>query len=123
MINMTYSEIKNILSGISDPVEKLEMVMDIGRGLECPPNGSECTEISGCASFVQICQKDGRFYGVADSALVRGIVAILVAMANEFGIEKIKNMNLHAEFSGLDINLGAGRLNGLDSMIRFFQNL
>ena len=123
VIFMTYVEIKNILLGIYDPVEKLEFVMDLGRSLECPPDDAMCTEISGCASFVQICRKNNMFYGRADSALVRGIVAILIAMVNEYGLEKIKKMDVNAEFSGLDINLGAGRLNGLNSMIRFFHNL
>ena len=32
-------------------------------------------------------------------------------------------MNLTDEFKSLNLNLGAARLNGVDSMIRFFVNL
>lgn len=120
---MTYVEIKNILLAINDPVEKLEMVMDLGRALEPVPYGAVCSEIVGCASLVEICRKDNRFFGCADSALVRGIVAILIAMVDGKSIDEIKNMDIGAEFATLDINLGAGRLNGLESMIRFFHNL
>ena len=122
-MNMTYQEIKNILLAISDPVEKLEMVMDFGRNLGEGPDGAVCSEIVGCASQVEICRKDNRFYGKADSALVRGIVAILIAMVDGKSGQEIKNMDIGAEFATLDINLGAGRLNGLQSMIRFFHNL
>lgn len=122
-MNMTYQEIKNILLAISDPVEKLEMVMDFGRNLGGVPDGAVCSEIAGCASQVEICRKDNRFYGKADSALVRGIVAILIAMVDGKSGQEIKNMDIGAEFATLDINLGAGRLNGLQSMIRFFHNL
>lgn len=120
---MTYVDIKNILLSIVDPVEKLEMVMDLGRNLEPVPDGATCNEIVGCASRVEICQLGGRFYGGADSALVRGIVAILIAMTQGKSIDEIKQMDILSEFSSLNINLGAGRLNGLESMVRFFYNL
>jgi sulfur transfer protein SufE len=37
--------------------------------------------------------------------------------------QEIKNMDLLSEFQSLNLNLGAGRLNGVNSMIRFLQNL
>ncbi|MDR0741456.1 MAG: SufE family protein [Rickettsiales bacterium] len=120
---MEYKEIKNILLGISDPVEKLEMVMDFGRGLAAMPDSAACAEISGCASVVRICRQDNNFYGWADSALVRGIVAIIIAMIDGKTPAQIKEMNLRAEFAALQINLGAGRQNGVNSMIRFLENL
>ena len=120
---MTYADIKNVLQSISDPVQKLEMVMDLGRSLVAVPEGAMCNEIVGCASHVEICRDGNKFYGRADSALVRGIVAILIAMVNGKAPDEIKNIDILSEFSSLDINLGAGRLNGLESMVRFFHNL
>ena len=117
---MTYTEMKNILLAIDNPIEKLDLVMDLGRNLESVPNGASCHEILGCTSFVEICVKDRRFYGRADSVLVRGIVAIIIAMVNQFSY---KNFDIRTEFLSLGLNLGAGRLNGVDSMIRFFENL
>ena len=123
VINMTYLDMKNILVSISDPVEKLEMVMDLGCTLSPVPDGAECAEIVGCASRVEICRKDNQFFGRADSALVRGIVAILIAMLDGKSVSEIKKIDILSEFKSLDINLGAGRLNGLESMVRFFHNL
>lgn len=120
---MTYDEIKRNLDMLADPVEKLEMVMDFGTQLPPVPAGVQCSDIVGCSSRVQICRLDNRFYAVADSALVRGIVAILIAIVDGCTPDEIRNMNLSRMFADLNINLGAGRLNGVNSMIRFLQNL
>lgn len=120
---MNYSDIKNALALLDNPVEKLEFVMELGNGLLPVPNSALCTEIIGCASFVEICRDGDRFYGRADSALVRGIVAIIVAMVDGKSPDEIKKMDMTGEFMALNLNLGAGRLNGVNSMIRFLQNL
>jgi len=120
---MKYSDIKNALSLITDPVDKLEFVMDLGKSLESVPEDAKCNEIFGCASFVQICEKDRRFYGHADSMMVRGIVAIILSMVDGKAHEQIKQMDLFSEFNSLNLNFGASRLNGIQSMISFFKNL
>ena len=123
MILMTYDEIKNLLSIVSDPATKLEMVMDIGVHLPQVPDGAECSEITGCASRVEICRLGNSFYGTADSAIVRGIVAIMISMVDGKTSAEIKELDLLNMFNALNLNLGAGRLNGVNSMIRFLQNL
>ena len=120
---MTYDEIKKSLSLIESPVDKLEMVMDFGKSLGNIPNGAKCTEILGCSSFVEICEQDGHFYGRADSLMVRGIVAIILAMVDGKSVQEIKKIEMEAEFRGLNLNFGAARLNGIQSMISFFKNL
>jgi cysteine desulfuration protein SufE len=72
---------------------------------------------------VRICRDGDDFYGWADSALVRGVVAIILSMVNGKTPAQIREMNLGGEFARLGINLGAGRMNGVNSMIRFLQNL
>ncbi len=124
MVNiMKYADIKNVLLSISDPVEKLEFVMDLGKQLTVVPDSAICTEITGCASRVQICHDADRFYGAADSALVRGIVAIIIAMTDGKTLAEIQKIDMHNEFKSLDLNLGAGRMNGLNSIISFFQKI
>ena len=123
MVDMKYTEIKNALSLIADPVEKLELVMELGKSLEAVPEDAKCSEIFGCASFVQICEKDGCFYGRADSLMVRGIVAIILAMVDGKTVDEIKKIDLMGEFNSLNLNFGAGRLNGIQSMVSFFKNL
>ena len=120
---MNYQDMKTALLLVDDPVARLELVMEFGAGLSPVPDGAMCTEINGCASFVEICRQGNNFYGRADSALVRGIVAILISMVDGKTPQEIKQMDIAGEFAALNINLGAGRLNGLNSMIRFLQNL
>lgn len=120
---MTYQEMKNLLGMLPDAAQKLEMVMDFGAHMPSPPAVAKCHEIDGCASRAVICRDGVHFYGDADSALVRGIVAIITAMVDGKTPDEIREMDIAGEFASLDINLGAGRLNGVNSMIRFLQNL
>jgi len=120
---MNYEDIKKLLLSVDDPVTRLEMVMDLGTRLAPVPDDAVCNEITGCASHVEICRLGNHFYGVADSAIVRGIVAIMIAMVDGKLPNEIRQMDLMGLFRALDINIGAGRLNGVNSMIRFLQNL
>lgn len=120
---MKYEQVKQMLRGLDNPVQKLELVMDLGAHIDSVPDGAVCHEIVGCASWAQICRVDNRFYAQADSAMVRGILALIIMMIDEKTVDEIKNMDIADEFSTLQIPLGTGRLNGLDSMIRFFKNL
>lgn len=120
---MTYDEIKHTLMGLGDPVMRLEFVMDLGGSLPPIPAGAQCSEIAGCTSRVEICRAGNNFYATADAALVRGLVAILIAMVDGRAPEQIRAMDLAGEFASLQLNLGSGRLSGVDSMIRFLQNL
>jgi sulfur transfer protein SufE len=115
---MSYGEIKSLLAAVDDPVTRLEIVMDFGKRLHPIPRNAACAEISGCASRVRICREpaaDGQtrdiFYGEADSSMVRGIIAIILAMANG-GVS-----DLRKEFDLLNLNLGAGRLSGVKEII------
>ena len=120
---MTYEDMKKSLSIVQDPIEKLELVMDFGKHLPDVPENATCTEIFGCVSFVKICRLNDKFYGFADSAMVRGIVAVILAMVDGKSVAEIKNMDLLSEFNSLNLNFGASRLNGIQSMISFFKNL
>lgn len=120
---MTYSDMKNLLTMTSDPAMRLELVMDFGAHMPPVPDGVKCDEIVGCASWAVICRAGNRFYGDADSALVRGIVAIMTAMVDGKSPDEIRAMNLSAEFASLGLQLGTGRLGGVNSMIRFLENL
>ena len=123
VIHMTYDEMKRALDMTDDAALKLEMLMDFGAHMDAVPAAAVCTEIAGCSSRAAICRDGNRFYGDADSAIVRGVVALLTAMVDGHTAEEIKNMDLAAEFESLGLQLGAGRLNGVNSMIRFLHNL
>ena len=117
---MKYTEIKTILSQIHDPAERLEFVMDIGRTLPAVPAGAHATEIRGCASRAEIYRdKNNNYYGSADSALVRGVLALLLSMVQCKSPVEIRKMDLAREFESLNLALGAGRMNGVNGIIEF----
>ena len=120
---MNFEQIKKLLEMIDDPVARLEAVMDIGKGLAQVPDTAECHEIFGCTAFVQICRRGNNFSGRADSAIVRGIVAIILSMVDGHSPDEIRQMDLEKMFADLEINIGAARLNGVASMIKFLKNL
>ena len=120
---MSFDDIKKLLGMLDDPAMRLEAVMDLGNNLGPIPTDAVCSEITGCTSFVQICRNGNKFYGSADSAIVRGIVAIILAMVDGKDIQEIKKMDLIGEFNALDLNFGASRLNGIQSIVSFFKNL
>lgn len=120
---MTFEEVKDTLNLAAEPAERLELLMDLGKTLAPVPADAVCTVIEGCASHVEICRKDNRFYGVADSALVAGIVAVIISIVDGCTPQEIRKIDISALFSGLNLNLGAGRVNGVNSMIRFLKNL
>ena len=123
LVKMKFEQIKKTLDSIIDPVEKLEFVMDLGKELSPVPAGAVCSEILGCTSFVQICREKNNFYGVADSAIVRGILYIILSIVDGKTPDEIRQIDLEKMFKGLKINIGAARLNGVNSMIRFLKNL
>jgi cysteine desulfuration protein SufE len=119
---MIYSEIKTVLSQINDPADRLEFVMDAGRTLPPIPSGVAGTEIRGCASRVEIYRdSSNNYYGAADSALVRGVLAIILSMVQGKTPGDIKKMNLTEEFETLNLQLGAGRMNGVNGIIEFLE--
>lgn len=120
---MNYENMKKIINLIDSPVEKLEMVMEFGKNIATVPENAICTQILGCASFVEICRDGNNFFGRADSDLVRGILAIVLAMVDGKTTDEIKKIDIADEFNKLNLNLGAGRMNGVNSMIRFLHNL
>ena len=120
---MNYEQIKKILDSLDDPVQKLEYVMEVGKNLPTPPAGVQCSEILGCTSFVQICRDGNKFYGTADSELVRGILTIILSIVDGKTPDEIRELDLFTAFADLKINIGAARLNGVNSMIRFLKNL
>lgn len=120
---MTYDEMKKMLSMTDDVALKLEMLMDFGANMPPVPDGAACTEIQGCASRVEICVVGTRFFGRADSAIVRGIVAVLTAMVDGHTVDEIKKMDIWTEFSSLGLSFGTGRVSGINSMISFLHNL
>jgi sulfur transfer protein SufE len=112
-----------LLKLIPDPVERLETMMEMGNEVIPPPENVAPTEIKGCASRVYVYRDpDNKLYGGADSAIVRGMLSVLFEMAEGKTAEEIREADLRGQFKQLELNLGAGRMNGADNIIRFLES-
>ena len=116
---MNYQEIKTIVLQIHDPVQRLEFVMDLGRQIPPIPENHSGTEIKGCASRVEIYRDGNNYYGNADSAIVRGVLALILSMVQGKLPNEIRKTDLGREFASLDLQLGAGRMSGVEGIIDF----
>lgn len=120
---MNFTQVKSILLSIDDQVERLETVMGFGKLLGPVPENAKCTEIKGCSSSVSLCNVGNNFYGAADSLMVAGLVFIVISIVDGKSPAEIKEINILEELKSLEINMGTGRMMGLESMIHFLHNL
>ena len=113
------------LAGINSSDERYKFIIDMGRKL---PNLTDAQRedkylIEGCMSRAWLVPefKDGRlhFYVDSEAAIVKGIMAILMAVYS--GNNPSENLTLSADFlkeGGITEHLSMNRRNGLSSVVR-----
>lgn len=120
---MKYNEIKQNLEFLDSPIEKLDFVMELGDSLEIPDTDINCYDISGCSSNVRICINKNNVYAKSDSKLIAGVLVILLSIIEEYKDNKKYKQILRNEFLSLNLEFGIGRVNGINSIISFLENL
>jgi cysteine desulfuration protein SufE len=121
------AEITENMSFLDDWEDRYRYVIDIGKAL--PPLDdalkSEANKVQGCASQVWL-QTDVeraptrlRFRGDSDALIVRGLVAIMIAMHDGKTPAEIAALDPMATFEalGLKAHLSPQRSNGLSAMM------
>lgn len=128
---MTLAGIKSDFDLLDDWEDRYRYLIELGRALPPMPQDlkTESTKVRGCASQVwlhsRVIQDDsGRsprltFEGDSDAHIVRGLVAILLAIYNGRPAEEILAHDSQADFAalGLQDHLTPQRSNGLASMV------
>lgn len=105
--------------------EKYQYVIDLGRQLEPLDEHYKTDEwkVKGCQSQVWLVPQfqNGyiHFIGDSDAILVKGIIAIVLAIYNNKSADEIKNIDVMEIFAklGLEENLTPSRRNGMMSMV------
>jgi len=131
-ITDTLSPIDRILDDfafLDDWDDRYRYLIELGRALEplAPEAHNEANRVQGCASQVWL-QKDVRqeadgphldFRGDSDAMIVRGLVAIVIALFSGRQAGEILETDAEAVFEkiGLREHLTAQRSNGLRSMV------
>ncbi len=126
---MTIQEIQNQIVEefeiFDDWMDKYEYIIELGNGLAFfdDKNKTPSNLIQGCQSRVWLNGEleDGKivFSADSDAIITKGIVAILIRVANNRTPEEVMNIDFNfIEKIGLRENLSPTRANGLVSMIK-----
>jgi cysteine desulfuration protein SufE len=115
-----------------DPEDRYRTLIDLGRQLEPMPDAlkTPATKVRGCSSQVWVhgtMLADGRlhFLGDSDAHIVRGLVAVLLALVQDRTPAEISAVDARARLAelGLGGHLSPTRTNGFYSMVARIQEL
>lgn len=125
MANPDFEELVETFEFLDDWEDRYRHVIDMGKAM--PPLEDAlrvpATKVDGCASQVWLVPqiKDGTFTfrGESDAMIVRGLIAVLIALYNEQPVSGINKIDAAAELGRLGLNdhLSAQRSNGLRAMV------
>ena len=123
---MDFSEIKESLSYLDDWEDRYKFVIELGNELQPLDEGDRvrANKVEGCVSQVWLAfkkQSDGTvsIFGDSDAMIVKGLVAIVVALFSGKTPKEMSSLNAIEIFDeiGLREHLTSQRANGLRSMI------
>lgn len=115
--------------------EKYRFIIDLGRQMPPmdPADKTDATKVNGCLSSVWVVadsrEVDGHtaidFTADSDSAIVKGLVAILRMVYSGQTPQAIVSFDIDELFSKIDLgqHLSMGRRNGLSEMVRKIKSL
>lgn len=125
MATEAFEEIADTFEFLDDWEDRYRHVIDMGKAI--PPMDDAlkvpATKVDGCASQVWIQPKisDGTFsfIGDSDAMIVKGLIAVLMALYNDVPVKKVAQIDAPAELGRLGLNdhLSAQRSNGVRAMV------
>ncbi len=129
MASAAFEDIADNFEFLDDWEDRYRYVIDLGRAMEPLDDGLKvaATKVDGCASqvwLVPVIKGQGTsalftFHGDSDAMIVRGLIAVLVAMFNGLTVKEVLAVDAGGELArlGLDQHLSAQRSNGLRAML------
>ena len=125
MANPEFEDLVDTFEFLDDWEDRYRHVIDMGKAM--PPLEDAlrvpATKVDGCASQVWLVPKiEGdkfSFRGESDAMIVRGLIAVLLALYNNQPVDKVVKIDAAAELGRLGLNdhLSAQRSNGLRAMV------
>lgn len=121
-----FSEIRDNFEFMTDWEDRYRYVIELGRTLEPLKNAerNDVSKVLGCASQVWLVRDEQeetllRFRGDSDAHIVRGLVAIVLALYNGRSPSAALDVDAAAKLADLGLNehLSPQRSNGLNAMI------
>ncbi len=129
MANADFEELVETFEFLDDWEDRYRHVIDMGKAMDPLEDALRvpATKVNGCASQVWLVPKieDGTFTfrGESDAMIVRGLIAVLLALYNDQPVAEVMKINAIAELERLGLNdhLSAQRSNGLRAMVERIQ--
>lgn len=129
MANPDFEELVETFEFLDDWEDRYRHVIDMGKAMEPLEDALRvpATKVDGCASQVWLVPqiKDGifTFRGESDAMIVRGLIAVLLALYNNQPVADVVKIDAVAELERLGLNdhLSAQRSNGLRAMVERIQ--
>jgi cysteine desulfuration protein SufE len=125
MATPAFDEIADTFAFLDEWEDRYRYVIDLGRAM--PPLEDALktphTRVAGCASQVwlhpEIANGIFGFRGDSDAMIVRGLIAILMALYNGVPVGQVTRIDAQAELArlGLTDHLSSQRSNGVRSMV------
>ena len=135
MAQEAFEEIAETFEFLDDWEDRYRHVIDMGRAMDPLEDALRvpATKVEGCASQVWLVPEiEGqggdaviRFRGDSDAMIVRGLIAILIALYSGLTAREALAVDASAELGRLELNdhLSSQRSNGLRAMIQRVRDL
>lgn len=129
MASEAFEEIAETFEFLDDWEDRYRHVIELGKAMDPLEDAFRvpATKVDGCASQVWLVPEvDGsgpdamfRFRGDSDAMIVKGLIAILIALYSDQDVTTAAKVNAEAELGRLGLNdhLSSQRSNGLRAMI------
>ena len=125
MAQPEFEDIVETFEFLDDWEDRYRHVIDMGKAMDPLEEALRvpATKVDGCASQVWLVPKiEGdvfMFRGESDAMIVRGLIAVLIALYSGLKVSDVLRVDAGAELArlGLDDHLSAQRSNGLRAMV------
>ncbi|MFT4716709.1 MAG: cysteine desulfuration protein SufE [Paracoccaceae bacterium] len=130
MASAAFEDIAEDFEFLDDWEDRYRHVIDLGKAMTPVEDALKvaATKVDGCASQVWLVPETSNgvfnFRGDSDAMIVRGLIAVLVALFDGLSLGEVAKVDAGAEMArlGLDQHLSAQRSNGLRAMLeRIYQ--
>ena len=130
-----FEEIVENLALFDDWEERYRYIIELGRDMPelAPDRRTDAAKVEGCASQVWLVPElragaDGQslhFQGDSDAMIVRGLIAVLVALISGRKVADIREMDIRGALARIELEqaLSAQRSNGLKAMVARIEDI
>ena len=121
----TFADVEAEFEALDDWDDRYRLLIDLGRALPPMPDAlkTDATRVRGCASQVWLhTRQDGdvlHFAADSDAAIVKGLVALVLMLADGQAAAAIDPADIRRRLDGLGLakHLSSNRTQGLASMV------